>query len=386
MDIFGILNLIDPVSGSLLSAGIGALGSVFGSLFGKKSQDDTNKANMELAEYQYSKNLEMWNRQNEYNTPANQVKRIKAAGLNPALLYGSGSVANTASSAPSYQAPNLRAYTNFGDFGASYLSQIPLQAAQVRNLDSNSALTDQKTKTEIQETGLRMLQKQIAVLDKSIKEAQERNAWTDVKYYERLKKLTIRQMSATIGHTMAMRATELLKPDLLKAQTENYHASTDYTKSQRDTVEALRPGQLKNQEAEYGEIKSRTVKNYASAAESNAHVKYYNALSELTRYQTTELSYKQEERLNLAIAKLAADVETGRVKLQREIIQRDFDRYLSEYGIDPRDSSVSGMIQKMAYGVAHADDSYGVGSKLADTLNPLGGLLNMLREIYDTYK
>lgn len=351
MDIFGILNLIDPVSGSLLSAGIGALGSVFGSLFGKKSQDDTNKANMELAEYQYSKNLEMWNRQNEYNTPANQVKRIKAAGLNPALLYGSGSVANTASSAPSYQAPNLRAYTNFGDFGASYLSQIPLQAAQVRNLDSNSALTDQKTKTEIQETGLRMLQKQIAVLDKSIKEAQERNAWTDVKYYERLKKLTIRQMSATIGHTMAMRATELLKPDLLKAQTENYHASTDYTKSQRDTVEALRPGQLRNQAAEYGEIVSRTAKNYASAAESRAHIRYYDALSSLTTAQELGITYKQKERIDNEVAKLKVDVEAGRIKNDRETIQLHLDQILRDNGVDPRNPGFAGWIDKFSYGV-----------------------------------
>lgn len=351
MDILSILNLIDPVSGSLLSAGIGALGSVFGSLFGKKSQDDTNKANMELAEYQYSKNLEMWNRQNEYNTPANQVKRIKAAGLNPALLYGSGSVANTASSAPSYQAPNLRAYTNFGDLGASYLSQIPLQAAQVRNLDSNSALTDQKTKTEIQETGLRMLQKQIAVLDKSIKEAQERNAWTDVKYYERLKKLTIRQMSATIGHTMAMRATELLKPDLLKAQTENYHASTDYTKSQRDTVEALRPGQLRNQAAEYGEIVSRTAKNYASALESRSHAALYSASIDLVRSQTTELTTNQQERLAQELAKLTWDVKNAKQNWTLGELKKYAEEVLKRSGFDIHDKGIYGLINRWGAGM-----------------------------------
>ena len=349
MDILSILNLIDPVTGSLLSAGIGALGGVFGSLFGKKSQDDTNKASKELAEYQYSKNLEMWNRQNAYNTPANQVKRIKAAGLNPALLYGSGSVANTASDAPKYEAPNLRAYTNFGDLGASYLSQIPLQVAQVRNLDANSALTDQKTKTEIQETGLRLLQRQIAVIDRSIEAAQERNAWTDVKYYERLKKLTLRQMMSTIGLNLAKTVTEWVKPSLLRSQRENYKASTANTKSLTETVEALRPGQVAKLEAERSELVSRTAKNYASAAESRAHVANYNALTKLYTAQEIGVSHKQKERIDNELAKLAVDIEAGRIKNDRETIQLELDQMLRDNGVDPRNPGYAGWVDKFAY-------------------------------------
>lgn len=35
------------------------------------------------------------NKQNEYNKPINQVKRLREANLNPALVYGSGGVQNT---------------------------------------------------------------------------------------------------------------------------------------------------------------------------------------------------------------------------------------------------------------------------------------------------
>ena len=35
------------------------------------------------------------NKQNEYNKPINQVKRIREANLNPALIYGNGSISNT---------------------------------------------------------------------------------------------------------------------------------------------------------------------------------------------------------------------------------------------------------------------------------------------------
>lgn len=35
------------------------------------------------------------NKQNEYNKPVNQVKRLREANLNPNLVYGDGSVSNT---------------------------------------------------------------------------------------------------------------------------------------------------------------------------------------------------------------------------------------------------------------------------------------------------
>jgi hypothetical protein len=63
-----------------------------------------------MAEYQYSKDLEMWNRANEYNSPAKQMERYASAGLNPNLIYGTGSASagNTATSLPKYQAPSAR--------------------------------------------------------------------------------------------------------------------------------------------------------------------------------------------------------------------------------------------------------------------------------------
>ena len=69
---------------------------------------NTNKtinAQKELAKYAYQKDLEMWQRSNEYNSPAQQMQRLKAANLNPSLVYGSGGVTgNTvAPSMPKYQ-------------------------------------------------------------------------------------------------------------------------------------------------------------------------------------------------------------------------------------------------------------------------------------------
>jgi hypothetical protein len=65
----------------------------------------------EMAEYSFNKNVEMWNMQNEYNSPSAQIKRYRDAGLNPRLMYGDGGGASSgqATQLPKYQTPNAQA-------------------------------------------------------------------------------------------------------------------------------------------------------------------------------------------------------------------------------------------------------------------------------------
>lgn len=101
---------------SLVLAGIGSAiagaGSVISSgqqaKVARENTDKTIAANKKMAEYQYSKDLEMWNQGNKYNSPSAQMDRLKAAGLNPNLVYGSGSAAgNTSGQLPKYNAPTV---------------------------------------------------------------------------------------------------------------------------------------------------------------------------------------------------------------------------------------------------------------------------------------
>lgn len=102
---------ITAAAGNVISSGIGALGSGIGTFLNavnaKANTDRQNKANREMAEYQYSKDLEMWNKGNAYNDPSAQMDRLKRAGLNPNLVYGQGAVGNTAGQLPKYQAPTI---------------------------------------------------------------------------------------------------------------------------------------------------------------------------------------------------------------------------------------------------------------------------------------
>lgn len=85
-----------PVWQALAPYVISAVGSIGGAIA-------TNRANKKLAQYSHNKNVEMWKMQNEYNSPANQMARFQAAGLNPNMIYDKGTAGN-AQTMPQYQA------------------------------------------------------------------------------------------------------------------------------------------------------------------------------------------------------------------------------------------------------------------------------------------
>ena len=107
--------------GAFSNAAGGFLGSIFNGAMGYLGQKqanetnlriarETNEANRQLAQYEWNKNLEMWNLQNMYNSPASQMQRFKQAGLNPNLIYGQGNAGN-ATTLPRYSAPTMQPVT-----------------------------------------------------------------------------------------------------------------------------------------------------------------------------------------------------------------------------------------------------------------------------------
>ncbi len=95
---------------NLASAGISAASSIgsglLNQLFARKNAKRQLNSDKELAKFQFDQNLEMWNRQNAYNDPASQMQRYTDAGLNPNMIYGSGtSSAGNSSQIPKYTAP-----------------------------------------------------------------------------------------------------------------------------------------------------------------------------------------------------------------------------------------------------------------------------------------
>lgn len=100
---------MEPLVGAAaISAGSNLVGGIMGGIGAGRRQKRAHAQQMKLAEYAYSKDLEMWNRENAYNHPTAQMQRLKAAGINPHMAYGNGSITNVASGTlPQYNAPEL---------------------------------------------------------------------------------------------------------------------------------------------------------------------------------------------------------------------------------------------------------------------------------------
>ena len=155
------------VIGGIIS-GVGSLlGGLGSSAMNNKAVQDTNKANMEIAKYQaqwqqqenekaYQRSLNMWNLQNEYNSPTQQMARIRAAGLNPNLVYGNGVTGNSSGSTPQYEpakfnAPTMQAYRGWNLGISDAISQFlayRTAKAQVDNMEAQNSLIRQQTATE----------------------------------------------------------------------------------------------------------------------------------------------------------------------------------------------------------------------------------------------
>lgn len=70
-------------AGSVINGALGFFGQQSANKTNLKIVRETNAANRANQEYQNEWNLDMWNKQNEYNSPAAQRQRLEAAGLNP---------------------------------------------------------------------------------------------------------------------------------------------------------------------------------------------------------------------------------------------------------------------------------------------------------------
>jgi len=81
------MGLLDTLGTGGMSSGISGAASLvdtgLNQAFAKRNARLELEQNKKLADYQYSKDLDMWNKGNLYNSPEEQMKRLKAAGLNP---------------------------------------------------------------------------------------------------------------------------------------------------------------------------------------------------------------------------------------------------------------------------------------------------------------
>ena len=111
---------------SAAAAVIPAAMDLFGNVFG-------NRSRRREARSQRKFDLDMWNRQNAYNTPRMQMQRLKDAGLNPALMYGQGNTGNASNQPKATQAKLENPISSSGVASGVQLSLMNQQKKQLRS-------------------------------------------------------------------------------------------------------------------------------------------------------------------------------------------------------------------------------------------------------------
>lgn len=141
------------VAPAAITAGAGLLSSYINYRAQKKLNAQTYTYNKELAQDAFRRNVQMWNMQNAYNTPAAQMARLVAAGLNPNLIYGNGQEASAgnAGTAPALQYGAWNPTAPFFDVASPIRSAMEMYLLQAKrdNINADTANKTQQSITEV---------------------------------------------------------------------------------------------------------------------------------------------------------------------------------------------------------------------------------------------
>lgn len=315
---------MDPIS-----AGI----AVGGSLVNGLMQGSQNRANRrwQSKENQKSRdyNTEMWEKNNAYNDPTQQMARLKNAGINPHLAYSQGGVTNTssspassnASSMPEGRAPQLdvNAMLNarlVGEQINNIKADTAKKEAEARNIGTDTEgktlqngistkvlenwqntydadMSFKKSATSVNYSNIQVNDKKIEVSDMDIKRTTQEITnlvTTNSKLETEINALVVK-MNLDAQQTKNLIATM----GLIKAQIDNYNAQSSLA---RETA--------KNQSFIRSNISADTANKsqlYQSMKRSNWIGEKYDYSDRILNYDTNARALEQMIEKTLQIQK-----------------------------------------------------------------------------------
>ena len=140
----------------------GGIGSVISGAIGAKTTADTNKTNLKINQMNNDFNareaqkardfqLDMWNRENQYNTASSQRKRLEEAGYNPYMSDAQSGTATgmsgTSAASAAGAAPQIPYTPDFQSVGVNLASALKMMSEKkqtdIENLNMSDLLRSQ---------------------------------------------------------------------------------------------------------------------------------------------------------------------------------------------------------------------------------------------------
>ncbi|QCS36899.1 DNA pilot protein [Tortoise microvirus 22] len=196
-----------------IHAGIGAIGSIGSSLISnsgtRKSQKRAYRYNEMAAENAYSRQLDYWNRVNDYNLPQNvygrEIAGLRANGLSVGQFYSNGSspgaVAGNVSAPEGSGASGTAPYNFDAGLGAGVNNFLAAQSLASQIDLNDSASSKNRAEADFYETREEVSQSQI-MLNHALAgnaRAQSLSVELDAQLKENIMSLTVEQARQTIS-------------------------------------------------------------------------------------------------------------------------------------------------------------------------------------------
>lgn len=183
---------------------MGFLGSIISSIFNTQAQRDINEQNIfhqdrwnqmnidfqqQTNQQNIQQQWDMWNATNDYNSPVNQMKRYRAAGLNPNLIYGQSNttspvnvgISNSPSgSAPQIDSPKIN-IGSIGNIAGMYLDLIS-KKKQIERQDIENDILSRTADDKVTQSNLKTQQMgaQIKKIGAEVERIGMQNTLTDL--------------------------------------------------------------------------------------------------------------------------------------------------------------------------------------------------------------
>lgn len=216
-----------------IGAAVGAIGQGVNAIFTHNQTIRNNRNAREFYQMERKDNLADWAMQNQYNSPAQQMARLKEAGLNPNLVYGSGaqqSAAGPVKGANANASPGQPVNMQLGEIFKDFV-QITSTMAQTDNLKE----MNENIKLRSQATNLDNVMRDLKIAEQDTKNRyQTKFLDTSLQGLEYKNKLTFAQQQYTLNEDErreALTASNLQQAveriALMKAQTATTQAQKE---------------------------------------------------------------------------------------------------------------------------------------------------------------
>lgn len=212
-----------------------------------------NAASKSLMRYQAKLNQQAIDQMNRYNSPIEQMKRLRAAGLNENLAYGSGVDGNQSGSANVGISNRNPAF----DAGLTDALELSFKRRQIQNetkiananevnILANRELAQAKTLLTLQDVykGDKTMDTYVAQAKANLQHTQQSIAESQQRVEESKQRVTnmqeqVKQIQATVKNLDARTVTERLRPSEIRSQIRLNNERSSTTAKQRELYDSM---------------------------------------------------------------------------------------------------------------------------------------------------